>query len=976
MEFRVLGPVGAHAGGRRVAPIGARQERILAALLLDAGRVVPVSRLVDVVWDDAPPATATRQIRNVTTGLRRLLVDAGLPPDALAAVGPGFVLTPPRFDLRDFDDHLARGEYAAALACWRGRALEGIDSPALTGAAAALDERRLGAMHLHLTDRVAAGEDVVADLTALVAEHPLAEGFAALLIRALRQQGRQAEALAVYQDARRRLVDDLGVEPGGELRAAHEQVLREPPTGPCCLPGEPPDFTGRDTELADVVAALHRGAPVVIGGMAGVGKTALAVRAAHRVADEYADGQLFIDLHAHTPGRDRLGAGDALAGLLWQLGVPGSHQPPGVDERAALWRARTAGRKLLVLLDNAADTAQVIPLLPATPTVAVLITSRRRLTDLDGATPLPLTPLPDADSSALFTAISGHPDAGIARLCGNLPLAIRIAAARLRQRPQWTASDLATRLGGEQARLDGKRTRLASEHTSQHAQRGDQHARLDSHTHLSDEHNRPDSEHAHLSGEHDQLDSEHDRLGEHDRFGKRDRLTGEHAHLDGQDAHLGGQHPHLGGEHARLGGERDRLGELRAGGRSVAAAFHLSYRELDPAQQRMFRLLGTHPGGVITARAAAALADVPDAQPLLEDLVDAHLLDPVDAHTYRMHDLLAEHARQLADSETTPGFTRLLDYYRAGGDAHWHATERPALRAIVERAADDHAEAAWQVADHAAPHVRGHPDFLAIARAARHTGDPAALHRALGHLADAHWDSGDLPAALDCTRARLRITTHSPTATAEALSRLGALHAMSGQYQSSVDCYERALTLADTDPETMALLLGNLSHSQEMLGHLPAALHSARRSRALADTSTRTALSTAQEALILARLGDHRTAQHLAESAVDTAATLSHPFTTAWTHTDCAEVMLLAGNPSRARTHADEACTTLTTHPHPLLLSMAANTLGAACLHTDDPTAALTHHRLAHTTAQRIGYHFQTKRAAVGMAQAKAALAS
>ncbi|MFC7615144.1 tetratricopeptide repeat protein [Actinokineospora soli] len=423
------------------------------------------------------------------------------------------------------------------------------------------------------------------------------------------------------------------------------------------------------------------------------------------------------------------------------------------------------------------------------------------------------------------------------------------------------------------------------------------------------------------------------------------------------------------------------MGELRTGGRDVAAALHLSYRELEPAQQRMFRLLGAHPGPV-TAPAAAALADlpVPVAERLLEDLVDAHLLDLTDARAYRMHDLLAEHARGLADPEATTGFTRLLDYYRAGGDARWYATERAALPAIVERALEQrHDEAAWQVADRAAAHLRG-PEALGIAeaatRAARRTGNPAALHRALGHLADAHWDRGDLSAALACTRSRFRLTAAAPDR-ASALSRLGSLHAMSGRYRASITCYRRALTLTEDEDDLTGRVLANLSHSLEVLGDLRTALRSARRSREIAAATgnrVHTVLSTAQEALVLARTGDHRTAERLALDAVHDAEDLD--FALAWAHTDGAEVLLITGKPALARAHAERACAVLERAHHPLLFTMAANTYGAACLRTDDPAAALAQHRLARATAERTGYVVQAERAAAGMALAEAALSA
>ncbi|AXB43174.1 AfsR/SARP family transcriptional regulator [Amycolatopsis albispora] len=876
--FRVLGPVRVCTGDRSVPPAGPRQERVLAALLLDAGRVVPVERLVDVVWDGEPPATATRQVRNVTTALRRALLGAGFAEDVLTAEGPGFVLRPPWLDLHEFEALAERGEYREALACWRGPALAGVGSAALDGAVARLEERRLSTVELCLSGELAEGADVVGELTALVAEHPLREGFAGLLMRALIQRGRQADALRVYQSARRRLVDELGVEPGPRLRALHEEALRDPPedrAGPCYLPYDLPDFTGREHEVQQLVTLLAEGAPVVVDGMAGVGKSALAVRAAHLAAPAFGDGQLFVDLHGYTPGRAPLRPEAALAALLVQLGVPANRHPGDLEGRAALWRARTAGRKLLVLLDNVVNEEQLRPLLPGTGTVAVLATSRRHLTALDGAVPVSLDLLPPATAAELFTAVSGRRDAGVAARCGYLPLAIRIAAARLRHRPQWTVEELA----------------------------------------------------------------------------------------------------------GRLGSAHHRLAELRAGSRDVAAAFELSYQDLTGEQRRLFRLLGGHPGSSLAVGAAAALAGLSrvDTERLLEDLLDAHLLTQRGRGAYQFHDLLAEHARSLADeNETAVALDRLLDHYRDGGDEDWYAAEDRNLAAVTEHALlSGRYDHAWRIAEHATAHLqqRGRRDeFLAVARAghtaASRAGDADAIQRSLGYLADAHWESGELAEAMACAEERLRVA-ESATDRASALSRLGALHGMFSRYGEARTCYREALALAGEDPALTGLILANASHNEEMLGELDEALACARRAteiRRRAGDHRGAVLSVAQEAVVLSRLRRTGEAVAVADRSVREAVELAYPFGEAWSRIDYAEVLLAAELPARAREQAERACEILTWLNHPLMLAMAANSLGTACRATGDPEAALRHHRLARDTARRIGYLAQETRADHGIA--------
>jgi tetratricopeptide (TPR) repeat protein len=341
---------------------------------------------------------------------------------------------------------------------------------------------------------------LVPRLRELTAAYPVRERFHAQLMVALCHAGRRAEALEAYLDARRVLVDQLGIEPGPELQRLHQRVLASdgellappraqaapppaqaapPPAHPRSVPHQLPaatrHFTGRRAEL-DVVAGLleqhgHGGTVVIsaLDGMAGVGKTALAVMAAHRLADRFPDGQLFIDLHGYTQGHEPRSAGEALEMLLRAVNVSPQRIPPDVDERAALYRQCLAGSRTLVLLDNAGSAAQVRPLLPASEGCLVLVTSRRRLKGLDEAYPLPLDVLPQADALTLLRAVTGDrripadDDAlvEVAKVCGYLPLALRIAAALLRHRPTWTLRHLADLLRDQDQRIaalaDGER---------------------------------------------------------------------------------------------------------------------------------------------------------------------------------------------------------------------------------------------------------------------------------------------------------------------------------------------------------------------------------------------------------------------------------------------------------------------------------------------------------------------------------------
>ncbi|GIG55663.1 SARP family transcriptional regulator [Longispora fulva] len=488
VRFTVLGPVRLSAADRPSPALAPRHRAVLAYLLLHAGTGVRADRLVDAVWGAAPPDTARAQIQTAVSAIRRALRAIGAP--AILTTGPaGYAILPEpgQLDLELFTGGVAAAaalaatgerekaarELRTALSLWRGEAFADLTAHFVTDARALLADRRLTAVErlaeLDLT--LGRPDDLIDELTELCARHPLRERPLELLMTALYRTGRHAEALTRYDAARRRFADELGLDLTPELTELHARILRhdvEPAPAtrlhlPRSLPYAVGDFTGRRAETQRVLdLAADRAGTVVISaidGMPGVGKTALAVHVAHTLAGQYPDGQLFCDLHGFTPGRAPLGSNEALHRLLRALGVHEETIPAEQEERSALWRSSVAGRRLLILLDNAADAAQVRPLIPGVPGSLVLITSRRRLTTLDGATSLALDVLMPAAARTLFTAAAGpaaraEPEAveEVLRLCGYLPLAVRIAAGRVGHGARPVAR-LATALAAEHDRL-------------------------------------------------------------------------------------------------------------------------------------------------------------------------------------------------------------------------------------------------------------------------------------------------------------------------------------------------------------------------------------------------------------------------------------------------------------------------------------------------------------------------------------------
>jgi DNA-binding SARP family transcriptional activator len=647
MEFLVLGSLEIRESGEPIRVRGMRQQKLLALLLLHANRVVPIDVLVDELWED-PPSSARPQVHNAIRDLRRVLSAAdGI---SLVTMDVGYRLMVPD-DAVDAHRFVRRVRAAAtaeregrhtealrvlqsAVDLWRGDAFAGIHCPSVTSAAVKLNEQRLTALEDLMSMRLRAGEtsSLVGELHALLADYPLRDSLRGSLMLALFRSGRQADALAVYEEGRRFLADELGLEPSRRLRALHAEILADSPAargaggqaGPGArrvpapagggaerpadepapsearrasaavprprpavaqtaseafedvpppsartpggrrnyLPHDLTDFTGRTAELdslLDLAGQEPDASPLMIAidGMGGVGKTTLAVRVAHRVARHYPDGQYFIGLHGYSADRPPMPPEQALALLLQASGLPSEAIPHTLEERSALWRSRLAGQRCLVVLDDAADTAQVSPLLPGTGGALVLVTGRRKLTALDGAVPLWLDVLPPSDAATLFTRIAGEqrtarePEqvARAVELCGHLPLAVRIAATRLRSRPAWAVADLVDRLSGSPRRASCLRT-----------------------------------------------------------------------------------------------GDRDLMSVLRT-----------SYRHLDPSQRRFSRLISRHPSLSYDVAHAAAVTGLPagDVERYFDVLVENNLVREDSPSRFSFHTLVRDCARELTDADDT-----------------------------------------------------------------------------------------------------------------------------------------------------------------------------------------------------------------------------------------------------------------------------------------------------------------------------------
>ncbi len=494
LRFAVLGPVRAWRDGEPV-PTGSPQQRaLLAALLLRGGRTATAHELIDALWGEESPSQALAAVRTYASRLRK-----ALDPKVLVSESGGYALrtTPDALDvtaaqelaaeaekLRAGGDRTAaRARLAEALDLWDGEVLASVPGPYAETQRARLEEWRLTLLEtrLDIDLEVGAHAEAVSELTALTAAHPLRERLRELLMLALYRSGRQAEALAVYADTRRLLADELGVDPTPELSRLQQRILQgdtelarpveeavpaaAPIARPAQLPATVPDFTGRAAFVRELGARLstaegHVMAVSALAGIGGVGKTTLAVHVAHEARPHFPDGQLYVDLQG--AGNRAAAPETVLGSFLRALGTPDSAIPDSLDDRAALYRSTLDGRRVLVLLDNARDAAQIRPLLPGTAGCAALVTSRIRMVDLAGAHLVDLDVMSPEEALQLFTRIVGaervqaerESALDVVAACGFLPLAIRIAASRLAARRTWTVSVLAAKLADERRRLD------------------------------------------------------------------------------------------------------------------------------------------------------------------------------------------------------------------------------------------------------------------------------------------------------------------------------------------------------------------------------------------------------------------------------------------------------------------------------------------------------------------------------------------
>ncbi|MGW1493552.1 BTAD domain-containing putative transcriptional regulator [Streptomyces sp. NPDC002402] len=960
------------AGEARLRLGGVIQERILVTLLLEYGSVVPVSRLVEAAWDELPPSSAEHQVRKAISDLRRCIPGGA---GVIVTDGPGYRAEAAgfRLDLGDFARGLRTAREAVAkerrpdaaialreaLALWRGPVMAGGRGGRVIEAAATVwEERRLAAAEQFFELRLALGEagELVGDLRALVSQYPLREGLRGHLMLALYRAGRRAEALEEYRAVRVLLAEELGIDPGAHLTELHERLLREdpglaapPPTagagqvdppalaqGIRALPYDLPDFTGRDEELELLLDRARmpgdEGTRVIaIDGMGGAGKTALAVHAAHRLAPHYPDGQLHIDLRGFTPGESPFRPGAALESLLQGLGMPDQHLPEGVEERARMWRVALAQKRVLVLLDNAADAAQVLPLLPASPGCLVLVTSRARLVDLDGAEWFSIGMLTAEDSAAMLAETlgaertAGEPEAlaELAELCGRLPLALRIAAARLRNRPRWTVRHLVERLSHETRRLDelnaGQRSVTAALELSYQSLRAQQRAvfRLlgqhpgakidvwsaaalagtsareveDVLEHLLD---------VHLLQQHvAELFSFHDLVRSFARFLRSESAGGE------------------GGEDGDDGVLARRLLPYYLGATEVACAV------LYPDRLRIET-------GVT----------VPDELPPFLTPQDA--LAWFDREHYAIQ-LALDREGDAADQRCVLHLSRNLAFY-------FYTRSR-----VEEQAAQG----------------------IAAVHAARRVGEPRLLSLSLNNLAVAHWRLGQFAEGVEAASEALEISRRSSDRQHEAISvgRLGLLYGALGDIAEALSFLEQAVVLRKQSGDEVgeAESWTNLSPVYRWLGRFSEAAAAAERAVSINQrigTHDNEKMALIELAATRLATGDVREALDILERALaigdETRRSENHALALAFT----AEARQLLGDRGRALLDADRALDLVGRSGVRLRSSEVENIVGRVHRGSGDPIRALELHKSAFERSTALGYCVETACALAGLARA------
>ncbi|MEV1082000.1 BTAD domain-containing putative transcriptional regulator [Streptomyces sp. NPDC050211] len=970
LRFNVLGPLEAWADGVRLELGGPIQRRVLATLLLDAGHMLPVPRLMEAAWGEDPPATGAHQIRKSVANLRRRIPEGG---QVLVTDGSGYtaVVTPAQLDLHEFTGRLDQCKELAAsgqpreaaealragLALWRGPALSGLDGLVIEAATVLLEERHMAAVERYFELRLSLGEtaELVSELRGHVGRFPLRETLCGQLMLALYRSGRRAEALDEYGKVRERLVEKLGIDPGPALGRLYEDMLREhpslaapapleppskaaPPAPPTAAPADPPrnlpydlaDFVGRERELRQITASARKQGQrtriVALDGMGGSGKTSLAVRAAHQLADEFPDGQLYIDLRGHTPDEQPVTTATALEILLRDARVPEERIPDDLPGRAAVWQSELSGKRMLILLDNAVDVAVVIGLLPRSPGCLVIVTSRARLLDLDGAKWISIGVMAPEESTSLVAEVLGAertaaepPEAAeLVRLCGHLPLALRIAAARLRNRPSWSLRYMVERLRDETYKLD----------------------------------------------------------------------------------------------------------ELNSGERGVATTLRLSYQGLTADCRSAFLLLSFHPGRAVDVFSAAALLglDVRETEDRLEKLLDAHLLQQPEVGLYVYHDLVRSFARSLDDRMPTKNgpaaAMRLVDYYLAATEAACavlfpgrseRPTGLPRSAASLPRFSQADDAQAWFAREDATlvsviglaeresldRHVvflirnlafylnlRGSlQEFARVSRtavaAARRIGDAGLLSICLSNLGVACWKLGLQDEGVSAAREGrdLAVAADDRPTQAHSEGALGLHESMRGQFDQALGHLEAAVALERElgTPRAEAESLTVLSALYEQWGRYEEAADTARRAIALIRQTGRheTALVALTD-LALAQVGMGDLAA--AESSLGEARAMyderTDPGQAAVTLALSAILAHHRGDAKVCGEHTDQAQILVERSTSPLRQAKVKNMLGRLFGACGDHDKALSLHVQAYQVASAIGYRMEEAHALSGMAMA------
>ncbi|SDY13018.1 DNA-binding transcriptional activator of the SARP family [Amycolatopsis xylanica] len=884
MEFGLLGAVQATVDGAALE-LGPRKQRfVLTVLLLEADRPVPARRLIDLLWPENPPATALNAIQVAVSRLRKVL--AGV---ELRSEGDGYrlVVRPEQVDLGRFRALVAGAAAAAgdeervallreALALWRGPVAAGtIDDDTRARLCQGLEDARLAAVEERIEAEARLGVVSLDEVAGLVARYPLRDRLRGALMLAQYRAGLRAEALETYRRGRELSVRELGLEPSGALRQLEQMILRDEPVQqavPRQLPADTADFTGRDAEFGGLLDGLP---PIaVIAGKGGIGKTTLAVRLAHALASRFPDGQLFADLGGGARVAD---SSDVLVRFLRALGAASIE-----DDPSAQYRSLLAGRKVLVVLDNAASERQLRPLIPGSATCAVLVTSRRRLTGLPGAKLLELEVLSDGASHRLLRTLVGaridrEPEsaAQLVRLCGGLPLALRIVGARLAAKPHWGLGKLA----------------------------------------------------------------------------------------------------------GRLFDERQRLNELRYGDLEVRASLNLSYQGLSAAARGLFARLGLLTVPDFPGWVAAALLDVcsAEAEEVLEELLDAQLVDVEGADRYRCHDLVRLMAAEIAAAELSTAdasaaverawggwlaLAELADQRLPHGYFHrahsrftrwlpepdlvaelladpmgWLEAERHCLTAVVTEA---DGALSWELAsclvaffELRAHHHDWRRTHDTAFEAARRAGDKRGQALALRGLAELHTNLDEYPESICCFEQASALFAELGDLAGEAVcdGGLGHIHRVSGRYAAARRHFERAAELAVElgHPRTEAYARHGIAVIDMELGDLAAAELSYRAALALSERDG-FLRGEAQSSRGLGRLsmliGRGDEAVRFTTRALSIARELADPYDEANAAHSLADIWLSGGDFAKADALLRSCLDIYAEHHEPFGLALALRTLG------------------------------------------------